>query len=136
MDTLKDFNDSYIRREKSYDSRRKKLNEQVNELQAKMARMKYPTLEKTLKPIIDVIQNRLGAEGHLMYGPFGMENATSVYWVKDITKPITEDGNVLGDITFVSNDFGWEIEDEDNKKTINITAEMDIKWILKFVKRN
>ncbi len=136
MDTLKDFNDSFIMREKSHNYRRKKLYEQINELQAQMARIKYPTLEKTLKPIIDIITQKLKAGGHLIYGPFGMEAATSVYWVKDTTKEITEEGNVLGDITFVSNDFGWKIEDVDNKITINITEKMDIKWLLKFVKRN
>lgn len=155
MNTLKDFNNSYVRKENFYNRRRKEIVSQVNDLQSRLARMKYPSLEKTLLPIIKIIKQKLKANGHLIYGPFGIGCETTVYWVKDVEKEITTNGNVLGSLTLITDDFGWMIRDESkdskhskhfkqgtigelngmNHPSIKITEKMDIGWLLKFVKR-
>lgn len=114
--------------------------------------MKYPKFEKVFIPIFDIIKQELKADGYLFYGPFGLCCERTVYWVKDIAQCITIEENILGSLTLISDSDGWMIRDENkdtgefkngtigelngmNSPSIKIDETMNIKWLLKFVKR-
>ncbi|MCK5608581.1 hypothetical protein KAR91_42255 [Candidatus Pacearchaeota archaeon] len=153
MDTLKDFNDSYIKKVKAYYTRQKKVRKQIEALKAKEDSMRYPTFETVLSPIIELIKQKLKAKGHLIYGPFGLGCETTVYWVKDKKKEITVKSNVLGSLTFTRVGTGWGLQDRSvttnkfpkgsigeinggNHLDIPIDDKMDMKWLLWYVRTN
>jgi len=153
METLKDFNNSLIRREKTACTKRKNIRSQIDELQDKLDKMKYPDIMEVFKPIFEIIRKKLKASKFVMYGPFGLCGERTIYWLKDSQKDIDIDDNVLGSLCFINNTFGVEIRNENidtkthkqntigklngmNHPSIKINDMMDIDWLLEFVKRS
>lgn len=153
MQTLKDYNKSLIRREKSFMTRRNNIDSQILQLEAKKRRMKWPDLMKVFEPLCIEIKKKLGASKFVLYGPFGLSNEKTIYWLKDSEKSITVDGNVLGSLCLISDADGVKIRDENtdngryrddtigklngmNHPSIEIDDTMDIEWLLDFVKRD
>jgi len=152
METLNDYNQSLIRREKSFRTRRGNIDLQILQLEAKKRRIKWPDLMKVFEPLCIEIKKKLGASKFVLYGPFGLCNEKTIYWLKDSERDITVDGNVLGSLCLISDADGVKIMDEDtdnrscepgtighasgmNHSSIKIDDTMDIEWLLDFVKR-
>lgn len=152
METLNDYNKSLIRREKSFMKRQGNIDFQIQQLENKKSKMKWPNLIKVFEPLCIEIQAKLNADGFVLYGPFGLCNEKTIYWLKDSEKDITVDGNVLGSLCFISDSDGVKIRNTniDNKNclpgsisyangmyhpSIEIDNTMDIEWLLDFVKR-
>lgn len=152
MKTLLDFNCSLIRREKLFSTKRNNIDLQVKELETKLDKMKYPDIMVVFKPIFKDIKQKLKADGFVMYGPFGLDNEKTIYWLKDIKKCITEKDNVLGSLCLISDPYGVSIRDVSitkntfpnssigamnggNHPSIVIDDKMDIEWLLKFVQK-
>ena len=140
MDTLKDFNDAYIKKTLAFYKRQEKIRKHIGDLESKKQRMKYPSFEKILLPIIETIRERLEADSFEVMGPFGLGCETSIYWYKN--------KKIVGEITFTSNGNGWALKDYSKKinNSIGMASDgdfaniligeiMDIEWLLKFVKQ-
>lgn len=149
---LKDLNEMYIKRIQSYLSRQDKIRLQIEALKIEMEKMGYPRFDNIFAPLFKNIQQELQADGYQVYGPFGIYNQRTVYWLKDNKKNITIDGNVLGSLVFVSDTNGWKLRNEDvdtgqftegtigemngmNHPEMNITDEMDMEWLLNYIKK-
>ena len=139
---LKDFKDILIKKEKIFCKKTKrieeeisKLQEEISKLQEKMDKIKYPNFIKIFDPIFEKIKQGLKATVFFDYGPFGQNNETAIYWVKDYQKGIDRD-NILGSLWFVFNEYGVKIKNEEEVifRVFEIDEKMDMEWLLNFVK--
>lgn len=149
--SLYEMEQSRLKADKRYDKRTKELNEQIEALEEKRKKLKYPHLIDYLNKLgRDVVLSKKikGAVGFEVYGPFGLGNECSIYFKSGDRKAKT-----LGGATFTRYGDGYGLKDYSkdtgrfpkgsigemnggNFETIEITKEMTIDWFVKFVKKS
>lgn len=138
--------------DKRYDKRNKELCDQIEALETKRKKLKFPHLIDYLNKLgkeIVLSKKIKGAVGFEVMGPFGMDNETSIYFYAgerdSKRKPLAGatfarlgDGYGLKDYSKNTGQFAEGSIGElngGNYKTIEITEKMTLDWFIRFAKK-
>lgn len=131
--------------EKRHRNKEKSLEAEKEKIDAKIKRMRYPHLHDFLEKLAkQILPQFKGATWYEILGPFGLSNESTLY-IK------TRKGRTLGGITFARFGDGYGIKGRKNTRryavgsiaemnggnyeTMEITEEMTIDWIVKYMKK-
>jgi len=147
---LYETNKNYVKKVLAYRKKQDQLRQEIEELESKKDRLKYPSFDKIFKPLFEKMKEAYGADRIDTYGPFGLCCSRSAYFMK--TSKDDKEGKILGSICLVSRSDGFAIRNENETKgsykegtlgdmngmnhpEIEITEATDFKWLLEFCKR-
>jgi hypothetical protein len=144
--TLRDLEKAYLQADKRFDNKSKALEAQIAALEAEKSKMVYPHFLKFLEKLGEQLLPKVkGAVKFETYGPFGLQNECSIYW-------LNEKGKTIGGATFTSYGESYGIKDYSkntkrfpkgsigernggNYNTIELTEDMNMDWFIKFIRK-
>lgn len=150
MRNLFELHEKYKRSQKSYRAKEKKLDKQIEELEAKKKRMRYPHfmlfLDKLGKQVLPRIK---GAVNFELLGPFGLGHEVAIHFygpgdekkrkiVASATFQSYGDGYALKNYSKKTNRFPKGSLGEFNRmnyELIEISKDMNIDWFIKFMRK-
>jgi hypothetical protein len=152
MKNLAKFGQKYVSLKNDYSKKQNALQDKKEAIEKQLSDLKYPRFSDYLKRLAKaVLPHVKGATGYTIMGPFGLGSETSLYFITNKKKSFPE--NSLGGLTFTSigsggyglldysqntNKFAKGTIGEMNRMnhpTIKFSPEMDIAWIIKFMKK-
>lgn len=84
--TLQDIINAYATKRTNYNETKRKLEEKIARLNKKLTKNEknYPySIQDILEPLAREIKSRCGFKAFEIYGPFGLENETSIYFANE-----------------------------------------------------
>ena len=90
MKTFNEIVDNYVNKSNAYYEKRQKLEDKIAKDQERLKKLKMPSwVNDIIVPLAEEIKSRLDKKAYEIYGPFGCECETSIYF-SDYGK----DGNI------------------------------------------
>lgn len=81
MKNFDEIVDDFIKKSNTYYEKRQTLENQIAKCQQKLKKLKSPSwINNIIVPLAKEIKNRLGKKAYEIYGPFGCECETSIYF--------------------------------------------------------
>ena len=151
VSNMKELNEKYRLSYDNYRKRQDKIYAEISRLEKKRDNQTWKQLRVLFKPIAERLKQELKATEIEWYGPFGLDCSQSIYFKKN-DGSITDEGNVLGSITFINSGGGYAIRDENenterypngslgemngmNHPVIEFTEEHNFNWLLEWAKK-